>query len=288
MAEAAELELPARVVVLRMKYPVLLSCASRGSGQLSDRALPDAQWEGLLSTARVEAAETIRKHRHGDVPVSGIDLVAFVILIAAYTGANPIPLLMLRRDAWKPEPILDGYWRLTWRKDRAAGHEDQTLVFAGTVKGGMGVIELLDFVRSWTDPLVLRAAQSCRNDLWLYQRETREAAQSTAWAPKSFIGHHFRKWTRSHGLKVTLQELRTNAALTLLRSGRSLTHVQSFLQHRDLRTTWLYLRSEVLRPAFNRAIAATQARIVGQVLPQPRKEGCGDGVSSKSVLRAIL
>jgi len=283
MAEAAELEVPGQGESLRQKkYAVLLSCAGRRSGHVQERALGDAEWQRLLSTARGEAAETIRKYRCGDVPLSGIDLVPFVILVAAYTGANPVPLLMLRRDAWKPEPILDGYWRLTWRKDRAVGHEEQSLVFAGQVEGGLGVIDLLVFVRKWTDPLVLRAAKSCQNDLWLYQRETRRLTQSAAWAPRSFGAHHVLPWMQGHGFGVTLQQLRSNAALTLLRSGRSLTHVQHFLQHGDVRTTWRYLRSEVLRPAFNATIASTQARIVGLVLPRPR----GEAVAAVPALRA--
>jgi len=284
MAEAAELGCPGQGEVVRQKkYAVLLSCAGRGSGQLSEKALSDAEWERLLGIARVEAAETIRKYRRGNVPMSGFDLVPFVILLAAYTGANPIPLLMLRRDAWKPEPILDGYWRLTWHKDRAAGHEEQSLVFAGQVEGGLGVIELLAFVRRLTDPLVARTAESCRKDLWLYQRQSRWPAQSAAWAPKSFATRHVLRWTRAHGLSATLQQLRSNAALTLLRSGRSLTHVQHFLQHCDVRTTWRYLRSEVLRPAFNRTIAVTQARIVGLVLPQPRDEAAVAVPASRAV-----
>jgi hypothetical protein len=260
-----------------------MACAGRGTRHGPGKALSDVIWQRLLRTARAEAAETMKKYRPGDVPLGGIDLVPFVVLIGAYTGANPIPLLSLRRDSWKPEPVLDGYWRLSWRKDRAAGHEEQSLVFAGTAEGGLGVIELLDFVRRWTDPLVPRAAENFRNDLWLYQRETRRPAQAAAWAPARFIGRHVLRWTRAHGLPVTLQALRTNAALTLLRSGRSLIHVQSFLQHRDLRTTWLYLRSEVLRPAFNRTIAATQTRIAGLVLPQRRTQAAAVIPAPKAV-----
>ena len=288
MAEAAELDRPGEgEEVRRRKYAVLLSCAGRRTGHLAEKALPDAEWQRLLSTARRDAAEAMSNYRPGEVPAAGIDLVPFLILVGAYTGANPIPLLMLRRDAWTPEPILDGYWRLTWRKDRAVGHEEQSLVFAARAESGMGVIELVDFVRRWTDPLVLRTAQSCRNDLWLYRRQTRRPAQSAAWAPTSFHRNHVLRWMRAHGLSVTLQHLRTNAALTLLRSGRSLIHVQSFLQHGDLRTTWRYLRSEVLRPAFTRSIATVQERIVGLVLPQPRKEAA-TGVTAPKAVRAKL
>jgi hypothetical protein len=284
MAEAAELECPGLGEGIRQKkHAVLLSCAGRGSGRVSERALGDADWQRLLKTARAEAAETIGRYRRGDVPLSGIDLVPFVILVAAYTGANPIPLLMLRRDAWRPEPVLDGYWRLTWRKDRAVGHEEQSLVFAGQVEGGLGVIELLAFVRSWTDPLVARMAENCRNDLWLYQWQSRRQARSAAWAPKSFGTRHVLRWAHARGLSVTLQRLRSNAALTLLRSGRSLTQIQHFLQHSDVRTTWRYLRSEVLRPAFNATIASTQARIVGLVLPRPRDEAVAAVPASRAV-----
>jgi hypothetical protein len=272
MAEAAEWEETGRgEAIRRLKYGILLSCASRGPGPKPHRTLSDAEWERLLHTARVEAAETMRRHRAEDTPASGTQLVPFVILVAAYTGANPIPLLMFRRDAWKAEPILEGYWRLRWRKDRAAGHEEQSLVFAGKVEGGLGVIELLEFVRKWTAPLVDRAPENCRNDLWLYRRQTRWRAESAGWAPRSF-GKHVLTWTRKHEMNITLQQLRSSSALTLLRSGRSLTHVQHFLQHSDVRMTWRYVRSEILRPAFNRTIAQAQARIAGLVVPKPREE----------------
>jgi hypothetical protein len=283
-AEAAELECPGQGERIRQKkYVALLSCAGGQSRPVPERTLPDAEWQRLLSTARAEAANTISNYRSGNVPLAGIELVPFVILVAAYTGANPIPLLMLRRNAWKPEPVLDGHWRLSWRKDRAAGHEEQSLVFAGKIEGGMGVIEVLDFVRRWTEPLIPRVLESCRDDLWLYQRQSREPAESAAWTQKQFIGRHVTAWMRRHRLEVTLQQMRSCAALTLLRSGRSLTHVQHFLQHGDVRTTWRYLRSEVLRPAFNRTIATAQARIVGLVLPQPRNEAAAAVPAPKPV-----
>ena len=284
LAEAADLESSGQGEVLRQKKAWLLASAARnGPERGAGKALPDAEWQRLLRTARGEASEVMAQYRAGDVPRSGADLVPFLILVGAYTGANPVPLLTMRRDGWKPEPVLEGYWRLSWRKDRALGHEEQSLVFAGRAEGGLGVIEVLDFVRKWTDPLVMRAVASCRNDLWLHQRQSRAMAQSAAWAPRSFGNKHVLRWTRAHGLSVTLQQLRSNAALTLLRSGRSLTHVQHFLQHCDVRTTWRYLRSEVLRPAFNRTIAATQARIVGLVLPQPRGEAAAAVPASRAV-----
>ena len=271
LAAGADGEEAGRGEALRAaKSSVLLSCRANGRENRNEgKALADDDWQRLLTTARSQAEAAMASQRAGDTPASGTQLVPFLVLVAAYTGANPYPLLAFRRDAWKPEPVLDGYWRVSWRKDRAAGHEEQSLVFAAAAKEGPSLIELLNFVRKWTEPLTLRVAASCRDDLWLH-RSRKYRVRSAAWAPSRFISRHVHGWMKRQGMPVTLDRLRPSAALTLLRAGQSLPHVQSFLQHSDLRTTWRYVRSEVLRPAFDRQIAATQERILGLVVASPR------------------
>lgn len=273
LCEGADLETPDGGGTLRrLRRRLLLSCRPRRRENPKVKALADADWERLLTTARDEAARTMAGYRPSGVPESGTELIPFLVLVSAYTGANPYPLLAFQRDAWEPEPVLDGYWRVSWRKDRARGHEQQSLVFAATVKSGPSLIELLDFVRQWTAPLVGEVPENCRNDLWLF-REAARPGGSAAWSPARFLARNVSLWTRKHHLDLTLGRIRASAALTLLRSGKNLTHVQCFLQHSDLNTTWKYLRSDILRPTFNRTIAATQARILGLVLPQPRAAG---------------
>lgn len=273
-AEAANLENPGSGDPLRhRKSELLLSCGAHGRRtQTEGKALGDIDWQRLLSTAREEVAMVIREYRAGDEPVSGTALVPFIVMVAAYTGANTTPLLAFQRAAWSPAPVLDGHWSVTWRKDRAKGREEQSLVFASKVDVGPSLIEILDFVRKWTEPLVERVPKNCRKDLWLH-RSRGTFARSAAWGPKTFLARHVRPWLQKHGLNGALDRIRPSAALTLLRSGKTLTHVQHFLQHADLRTTWQYVRSAVLHPTFNRVIAATQERILGRVLPEPRSSG---------------
>lgn len=269
LSEGANLEAPESGDVLRgSKYDIFVACRDRGDRIGRCKALGDADWQRLLGAARDEAATTIGDYQPGDIPHGGIKLVPFVVLVAAYTGANPSPLMLFRRDSWKPEPVLEGYWRVSWRKDRARGNEQQSLVFAAKVADGMSLIELLDFVRRWTTPLVERIAEDCRNDLWLFERARQ--ARSAGWAPTNFLRNEVPVWMEKKGLDLTLDRIRSSAALTLLRTGKDLTHVQSFLQHTDPRTTWNYVRSDVLHPIFNQTIATTQDRILGLVLPQAR------------------
>ena len=273
LCEGADLEIPdGGGAMRRQRRGILLSCQANGRERPTGKALADADWERLLTTAREEAMGIMTGYRSPGVPESGAQLIPFLVLVAAYTGANPYPLLAFQRDAWRQEPVLEGYWRVSWRKDRARGHEQQSLVFAAKVKGGPSLIELLDFVRKWTAPLVSEVPGNCRNDLWLF-RDAKRSGRSAAWSPNNFLSQNVSPWTRKHRLDLTLGRIRASAALTLLRSGKNLTHVQSFLQHSDLNTTWKYLRSDVLRPMFNRTIAATQERILGLVLPQPRAAG---------------
>ena len=269
LGAGADLEMPDGGAALRRhRRGILLSCRANGRENPTVKALADADWERLLTTARKEVTHLMAGYRPQSVPESGTALVPFLVLVSAYTGANPYPLLMFQRDAWHPEPVLEGYWRVSWHKDRARGHEQQSLVFAAAVKGGPSLIELLDFVRKWTAPLAGEVPETCRNDLWLF-RDAQRLPRSAAWSPTNY-GRHVSLWMRKRGLDLTLGRIRASAALTLLRAGKNLTHVQYFLQHSELQTTWKYLRSDILRPMFNRTIAATQERILGLVLPQPR------------------
>lgn len=289
LAEAADLEEPGRGEARRQaKSELLLSCQANGRGRNTpSQALGDSEWQRLLTLARREVAATMRAYQPGQVPVSGTSLVPFLILVAAYTGANPRPLLAFSRDAWQPAPVLHDHWRVTWRKDRAKGHEEQSLVFARRVAEGLSLIDVLEFVRTWTEPLVERVPANCRGDLWLHQSRSR-GARSAAWQPKIFVMKHVQPWMQRNGLKLALDRIRPSAALTLLRSGKPLTHVQSFLQHSELRTTWRYVRSAVLHPTFNRVIAATQTRIAGLVMPQPRATGATAITAAPAVQRTLL
>lgn len=284
LAEAANLESPGSGDALRhRKSELLLSCGGHGRrAHTEGKALVDADWQRLLSAARRDVETAMHDYQPGDEPTSGTALVPFIVMVAAYTGANTTPLLAFQRDAWTPAPVLDGYWSVTWRKDRAKGREEQSLVFAHKVADGPSLIDVLDFVRKWTEPLVNRVPKNCRGDLWLH-RSRRRFTRSAAWRPRIFLKRHAQPWLQKHELKGTLDRIRPSAALTLLRSGKTLTHVQHFLQHADLRTTWKYVRSAVLRPTFNRVITATQERILGRVLPEPR----GSAAAAIEVPRAV-
>ena len=271
LAEAANLESAGSGDTLRhRKSELLLSCGAHGRrAHTEGKALGDGEWQRLLGAARQDVDAAMREYQPGDEPTSGTALIPFIVMVAAYTGANTTPLLAFPRDAWRPAPVLDGYWSVAWRKDRAKGREQQSLVFASRVAVGPSLIEILDFVRKWTEPLVGRVPKNCRNDLWLH-RSRRRLARSAAWRPRIFLSKHAQPWLQKHELKGTLECIRSSAALTLLRSGKTLTHVQHFLQHADLRTTWKYVRSAVLHATFNRVITTTQEGILGQVVPQPR------------------
>jgi hypothetical protein len=289
LAEGANIEEPGSGDVLREgKRELLLSCQGSSRRQNTpDKALADVEWQHLLMLARDEVAATISTYQAGDVPVSGTSLVPFMILVAAYTGANAQPLVGFQRNAWQPAPVLDGYWQVTWRKDRAKGREEQTLVFAQRVADGPSLIDVLNFVRTWTAPLVEQVPKNCRGDLWLH-KSRRFAARSVAWRAITFMSKHVQPWMQKRALAITLNRIRPSVALTLLRSGKSLTQVQNFLQHLELRTTWKYVRSTILHPTFNRVIAATQERIVGLVMPEPRATGAAALKAEPAVHKTLV
>jgi len=289
LAEAANLEVPGSGDGLRQrKLGILLSChENRHRIGRESKALDDIEWQRLLSAARREVDMMIRDYQPGDVPVSGIALVPFMVLVAAYTGANTTPLLAFKRKSWTPAPVLEGYWSVKWRKDRAKGHEQQNLIFPRKVIEGPSLIEILDFVQTWTAPLIERVPENCRNDLWLHQSRHR-SARSAALGPIGFLRHHAMSWMHKHSLRSNMDCIRSNAAITLLRSGKTLTNVQHFLQHAEIVTTWRYLRSAVLRPVFNSVIAATQERILGRVVPQPRAVGATTIETSPAVHAALV
>jgi hypothetical protein len=288
LAEAADLTTSGSGGPLRIsKSELQLSCGGRSQVLAkAGRSFSDDLWQRLLITAHNEVVAVMNGIGVAEPPKSGTSLVPFMILIAAYTGANVTALLGFRRDAWKEDPVLAGYWRVTWSKDRAKGNEQQCLVLAGSTTEGLSAIDILKFVLRWTEPLVERVPESCKKDLWLH-RSRRTGASSSGWNPVIFVNRHVDTWMRNHSLPATLDRIRPSAALTLLRSGKSITQVQAFLQHGELRTTWRYVRSEVLRPAYNRVITKTQERIMGLVIPKSRAEGVPDVTANATAQRSL-
>lgn len=146
----------------------------------------------------------------------------------------------------------------------------------------MGVVELIQFLRQYTEPLVARAEPAERTKLFLYLGP-RQGPAHPILSPSTRSGDqfvlHFAQFVARHALPhFTLVHLRASAATQLyLETGGNLRKVQQFLQHVRLSTTVQYLLNSLTEPFHARVIQKAQEKMLERitVIPEPRATAVG-------------
>lgn len=242
------------------------------------RALSLTDFQKILAAAENDIERIRRAYKLGDVPTSAQHLVPFMVIIAARTGINPVPLYRLERNCLSPHEFDDGLFYCTWDKPRAGRQQRQ--LHRTDRRNQMGVVELIEFLRQFTEPLASSADPPECEKLFLYFSPT-QPLKCRLISPGTTSGRnfpaHFAEFIKRHQLPhFTLLNIRPTAATDLyLQTGGNLRKVQQFLQHAHLGTTVNYLLNSITE-AFNaRAIQKAQERMFERltVIPENRAVG---------------
>lgn len=140
-----------------------------GKERPTSKALSPASFHRILSVTTKQIIAIRQAYKPGDVPTSAEQIIPFMILIAARTGINSDALYRLDRDCLVPHEIDEEYFYCVWDKPRA-GRQQKQLHRVDRHKQ-MGLVELIQFVRQYTEPLALKTDTPANKKLFLYFSE---------------------------------------------------------------------------------------------------------------------
>ncbi|HAX42387.1 MAG TPA: hypothetical protein PLF84_00080 [Bryobacteraceae bacterium] len=241
------------------------------------KALPPKVFQRILAAASKDIDEIRRTYAPGDVPTTARQIIPFMILIAARTGINADALYSLERECLVQHEVDDDCFYLVWDKPRAGKRQRQLHRVDGRQQSG--VVELVRFMREYTEPLALKAGPPANAKLFLYQSENtwlKNRLISSCTAPRLSCRRlrQFREW---HDLPpFSLSNIRPSAATLLyLRTAGNLGKVRQFLQHAHFSTTIRYVINHVTEEFNARVIEQAQTRMVERmaVIAEEREVG---------------
>jgi hypothetical protein len=242
------------------------------------RALSLIDFRKILTAAENDVRRIRESYKPGEVPTSAQHLIPFMVIIAARTGINPRALYGLDRDCLTAHEFDESLFYCTWDKPRAGKQQRQ--LHRVDRRNEMGVVELIQFLREYTEPLASAARPpECTKLLLYFSRNTalkcRLISPGTT-SDQNFVTH-FPEFIERHGLPpFTLVNIRPTAATQLyLETGGNLRKVQQFLQHAHLRTTVKYLLNSITEPFNARAIQKAQERMIERVTVIPENRAVG-------------
>jgi integrase len=241
------------------------------------KALSPAAFQRILAVAEQEVRKIRQAYKPGDVPTRSEQLLPFMIMIAARTGINADALYCLERDCLVPHEIDDDLFYCVWDKPRAGKQQKQ--LHRVDRRKQMGIVELIRFVRQYTEPLASQATPPESKRLFLYFSENtllRRRLISPGTAPRLPF-RRFREFCRRHRLpRFTLSQIRPSAATLLyLQTGGNLGKVRLFLQHAHLHTTVRYVLNSITESFNARVIQKAQERMLERVTVIPEKREMG-------------
>lgn len=250
--------------------------AGADNDRAESRALSLADFQKILLAADSEIRRIRDTHKPREVPTSAQHLLPFMLIIAARTGINPKALYDLERDCLSQHELDENLYYCTWDKPRAGKQQRQ--LHRVDHRNQMGVVELIQFLRQFTEPLASAADSPKSAKLFLFHRSVNRKCKliSDATSPEAFQ-RHFHAFAKRHRLpRFTLANIRPTAATQLyLETGGNLRKVQQFLQHAHLRTTVNYVLNSVTEPFNARAIQKAQKQMIERITVIPEKRSTG-------------
>jgi hypothetical protein len=244
------------------------------------RALSLTDFQKILAAAESDVRRIRESYEPGKVPTSSQHLIPFMVIIAARTGINPHALYRLERDCLSSHEFDEDLFYCTWDKPRAGKQQKQ--LHRVDHRNQLGVVELIQFMRQFTEPLAAAADPPECTKLFLYLSNNlalkrRLISPGTGWASAPNFSLHLAEFIEKHRLlHFTLASIRPTAATQLyLETGGNLRKVQQFLQHADLSTTVRYLFNSITEPFNARVIQRAQERMMHRVTVIREKRALG-------------
>jgi integrase len=248
-----------------------------GNERPASKALSPTTFQKILAAAAAEVDHIRKAYTPCDVPTSAQQIIPFMIMIAARTGINSDALWGLGRDCLIPHEIDEECLYCVWDKPRAGRQQKQ--LHRVDRRTQSGVVELIQFVRRYTEPLAQQAGPPANKKLFLYFSENtllKSRLVSPSTAPR-LSSRRLREFRDRHRLPAfTLSNIRPSAATLLyLQTGGNLGKVREFLQHAHFSTTIRYVLSHISEQFNARVIQNAQARMVERVTVIPERRDVG-------------
>jgi hypothetical protein len=266
--------------------------AGADNDRSESRALSRSDFQKILRAAENDIRQIRETHRAGGVPTCPQHLIPFMVIIAARTGINPKALCDLERDCLSPHELDENLFYCTWYKPRAG--KPQRQLHRADLRNHSGIVELIQFLRQYTEPLVSMASSLNSKRLFLYfsKRASRNGKLLSPSTSPGLLQRDFRRFTERHRLPAfTLASIRPTAATQLyLETGGNLRKVQQFLQHAHLRTTVNYVLNSITESFNARAIQKAQEQMIRRVtvVAATRSEGVKGMNLAKAHARKIV
>jgi len=241
------------------------------------KALPPEIFQKILAAAAKDLDKIRQSYVPGEAPTSAQQIIPFMILIGARTGINPDALYSLGRECLVPHEIDEDCFYLVWDKPRAGKQQRQ--LHRADRRQQSGVVELVRFIREYTEPLAAQADPPANTKLFLYRSENtllRNRLISACTAPRLSSRWLKEFWERHNLPRFTLSQIRPSAATLLyLRTAGNLGKVRQFLQHAHFSTTIRYVLNHATEQFNARVIQQAQARMVERVTVIPEERAAG-------------
>jgi integrase len=241
------------------------------------KAMSPEIFQQVLTAASKDLDEIRQAYVPGETPTSAQQIIPFMILIGARTGINPDALYRLGRDCLVPHEIDEGCFYLVWDKPRAGKLQRQ--LHRVDRRQQSGVVELIQFMREYTEPLARQASPPANTKLFLYRSTNtllRNRLISSCTAPRLPSRRLKEFWQRHNLPPFSLSQIRPSAATLLyLRTAGNLGKVRQFLQHAHFSTTIRYVLNHVTEQFNTRVIQQAQSRMVERVTVIPEERAVG-------------
>lgn len=185
------------------------------------------------------------------------DLIPIYLLILIQTAANPLSLMFLSVTCLEDHPVDDDKCVMSWGKPRAS--REQSKIF---LRGGKyGAPELVRLLTEMTSSVRELAPSEDKGILMVIRKGDlveRVSVQS--------MHNSLKKFRDDNSLsKFTFADIRKAVAGIALKDTGSIVEVASLLQHKDVRTTELYLQSREAKESKYEMLHAFQGRMLEKV-----------------------
>lgn len=210
------------------------------------RGVPGSTINAIRSNGLVKATDQLGWY----VPNSDKNLLPILILLYIKTGINVSSIHTLKRDCLSDHPLPVSLKTLSFVKPRSGVAANKELSFPS--KQEDGVIELINFLISYTEPLVELASSEEREYLFLYKH----GLQVNSAHYDSFCANGLKPFIARNDLpSFSLNQIRSTVASLLYLQTKDIFRVQRLLNHSDVRTTIEYIRGPVVQALHNKQIS---------------------------------
>lgn len=161
------------------------------------------------------------------------------LLIMIQTAANPYALMEINKDCLMVNALDGSSITLEWNKGRAA----KVQRMSSLSKGSYSVATLVDLIIKMTQPIRHLASMADQDFLFI----TRTGTKAKRLCIQG-LHNYLAVFREQHGLGYfTFSDVRKSVAGLVYSNSGSVENVTQLLQHKNVKTTEIYLRSDAVR-----------------------------------------